>query len=79
MSNFFLFFQLDFFPKETMQKLSFNYFLFSLIIIIIFLVSTSNFTKERIYEYTWSYFVYNLRYVYIYLYILYKKSFSGLS
>jgi len=39
-----------------------------ILLIIFFLVSNSNFTKERIYEHIWTYFIYII-YIYIYNYI----------
>jgi len=63
-----------------MQK-SFNYFLCFLIIITIFLISNSNFIKEkRVYEYIYGYIPYIIIYTFINAYIysftfLFKKFF----
>ena len=58
MSNFFYISSNLIFSKKTMRKLSLIIFLCFHIIIIIFVILKSNFTKEkRIYEYVWTYFI----------------------
>jgi len=79
MSNFFLFFKLNFLWKKC-KNYPFNYFLCFFIIIIIIFLSNSNFNEWRLYEHIHGHdilymIIYVYKYIYIYSYI--KNFFLG--
>jgi len=67
------FLNLTFCKRNNAKIIILTIFYYFPIIINIFLVSSSNFTKKRIYEHIWIYFIYKYicLYMFIYIYIYY--------